>query len=233
MLPRANSSCQTLHRNEARIMSTLKYRPFHRRHLPHVQPPGAVLFVTFRLAGSIPREVRARLVAEAERSEALLSGIADPMERDRQAYLDERRLFGHWDRALDMAKSGPLWLGDPKIAHAIAEALHYRDGRVYELEAFCIMPNHVHAVFAPLPGDDGTYHALSAIMHSLKRYTARQANQLLGRRGTFWQGESYDHVVRDEREHERIIRYVVDNPVKAGLVKRAGEWEWSYCKYDL
>ncbi len=214
-------------------MSTLKYQLFHRRHLPHVQPPGASLFVTFRLAASIPTEVRGRLIAEAERTETLLACIADPQERARQAYLGQKRIFGRWDRALDVAQRGPCWLRDPKIADLVAKALHYCDGRLYDLEAFCIMPNHVHMVFAPLPKDDGTYHALSAIMHSLKRYTARQANVLLGRRGTFWQGESYDHVVRDEGELHGIIKYVQNNPVKAGLVKSAGDWEWTYCKYEL
>lgn len=207
------------------------YRPFYRRHLPHAQPPGAVLFVTFRLAGSIPTEVRARLVAEAERSEASLACIADPEDREQQAYLEERRIFGRWDRALDMALSGPFWLRDPKIAAVIAKALHHRDGRVYNLDASCIMPNHVHVVFAPLRKDDGTYHAMSAVMHSLKRYTAREANVLLGRRGTFWKDESYDHVVRDEGELQRVVAYVINNPVKAGLVQDWKEWRWTYCKY--
>lgn len=214
-------------------MSRLQYREYYRRHLPHIQWPGATLFVTSRLAGSIPAQLRRRLVAEAEQGEAALTRIVDPQARARQAYRQHEHFFARWDKILDAAGTGPLWLRDPQVADLVARALHHRDGRVYQLEAFCIMPNHVHVVFAPLPRDDGTYHALSVIMHSLKRHTARQANLLLGRRGTFWQDESYDHVIRDEREFRRIIRYVADNPVKAGLVTRPGEWEWSYCRYDL
>jgi REP element-mobilizing transposase RayT len=67
-------------------------------------------------------------------------------------------------------------------------------------------------------------------MHSLKRYTARQANQLLGREGAFWQHENYDHVVRDEEEWQRIITYILNNPVKAGLVQNWEDWEWTYYK---
>jgi REP element-mobilizing transposase RayT len=72
---------------------------------------------------------------------------------------------------------------------------------------------------------------MSAIMHSLKRYTARESNLLLGREGQFWQHENYDHVVRDEAELNRIIRYVLNNPAEAGLVERWEDWQWSYCKY--
>ncbi|HUS70716.1 MAG TPA: hypothetical protein VM075_08075 [Anaerolineae bacterium] len=70
-------------------------------------------------------------------------------------------------------------------------------------------------------------------MHSLKRYTARQANVLLGRRGHFWQHENYDHVVRDRPEQDRIIDYVLNNPVRAGLVEHWEDWKWTYCKYEM
>jgi len=214
-------------------MSTLEYQLFYRRHLPHVQPPGATLFITFRLAGSIPTEVLQRLLTEAKQGEEVLARIPDPQERIRRAYLQQRRLFSKWDTALDMAQSGPFWLRDPRIADLVSESLHHRDNQVYDLDAFCFMPNHVHLVYTPLPKADGTYHAMSAIMHSLKRYTARQANLLLGREGSFWQHENYDHVVRDEAEWRRIITYVLNNPVKAGLVQHWKEWPWSYCKHPV
>ena len=69
---------------------------------------------------------------------------------------------------------------------------------------------------------------ISSIMHSLKRYVASEANQLLGREGTFWQHENYDHVVRDEGEWRRIVKYVINNPVAAGLVKQWEDWEWTF-----
>ncbi len=214
-------------------MSTLEYKLFYRRHLPHIQPPGATLFITFRLAGSIPAEVLQQLRVEADRVEAILACIPDPQKRAERAYLEQRRLFGKWDTALDMARSGPFWLRDPQIADLVAESLHHRDGRVYDLVAYCIMPNHVHVVYTPLLKEDGTYYAMSAIMHSLKLYTARESNLLLGREGQFWQHENYDHFVRDEAELRRIIWYVLNNPVKAGLVEYWEEWKWSYCKYPL
>lgn len=90
------------------------------------------------------------------------------------------------------------------------------------------MPNHVHMVFTPLLRTSDEYYSLASIMGSLKGYTAREANALLGRKGQFWQHESYDRAVRDEEECMRIIAYVIENPVKAGLVKEASEWRWTY-----
>ena len=77
------------------------------------------------------------------------------------------------------------------------------------------------------------YNSLSSIMQSLKGYTARKANQILGRSGAFWQHESYDHCVRNPNELKRIITYVLNNPVKIGLVDEWKKWQWSYYRQDL
>jgi REP element-mobilizing transposase RayT len=70
-------------------------------------------------------------------------------------------------------------------------------------------------------------------MHSIKRHTAYEANLILNRSGDFWQHESYDHIVRDDAEFERIVKYVLYNPVKADLVKEQADWKWSYCKHGM
>ncbi len=210
-----------------------EYRTFYRRHLPHWQPKAATLFVTFRLAGSLPREVIEALIAVREREKEALAGIAEEGARGKQMYDDERRAFGRWDAALDASKTGPHWLRQLKIANILVEALHYRHERVYELVAFCIMPNHVHVVFTPLKQERGSFHPLERIMQSLKRHTARQANIVLGRKDPFWQAESYDHFVRDEGELNRIIQYVIYNPVKAGLIADWKDWPWTHISADF
>lgn len=210
----------------------LEYRFHYRRNLPHYQPEGATIFITFRLAGSIPMPTLLRLAEEYERTMATLKRQPASAERDEQIYLEQRRAFGRWDAALDALDGGPRWLEDPRIAQLLVESLHYRHGRVYDLHAFCIMPNHGHAVFTPLAKQDGSFYSLAAIMHSLKRYTARQANLILGRTGAFWQHENYDHVVRDLAEFQRIVAYVLNNPVKAGLVREWQDWPWSYMNPD-
>ena len=207
-----------------------EHRLFYRRHLPHWQPAGATLFITFRLADSLPRVVIAALQEERDQKEQALSHISDAQERRKQAYLEKRRAFGQWDTALHVSDNGPQWLADPRVAAVVVEALKYRDERVYDLLAFCVMPNHVHSVYAPLQGEDGMYYALHRIQQSLKRHTARQANKALGRQGAFWQAESYDHVVRDAGELARVLQYVANNPVKAGLVSDWEAWPWTYVK---
>ncbi|MBM3189477.1 MAG: hypothetical protein FJZ90_12225 [Chloroflexi bacterium] len=234
----------------------MTYREFYRRHLPHWQPADAVLFVTFRLAGSLPQHVLQALDQEREQARKASAAIADPAARRKQDNLDERRHFGRWDRALDSDTEGPRWLGQPEIAEVVVEALHHRDGHVYDLFAYCVMPNHVHlagrigntahvgrignppygSAAAGSAGvgriDNPTYFPLQKVMQSLKRHTARQANLRLGREGPFWQAESYDHVVRDAAELERVVSYVLNNPVKAGLVDSWDNWPWSYCKWE-
>lgn len=111
----------------------------------------------------------------------------------------------------------------------------------YDLLAYCIMPNHVHLVFtvrhdyissirakARATSTTARYR-VTDILRLIKGSTAREANKILHRTGTFWQHESYDHVVRDGKELERVVRYVINNPVKAGFVAKAEDWKWSYC----
>lgn len=201
---------------------------FYTRHLPHYNPPGAALFLTFRLAGSIPNEVLWQLQREFDLINQQLDAIPNRNERKVAAYLEQRKHFGRWDSALDAANHGPIYLAVDEIANLVKESIHHRDGKVYKLHAYCIMSNHVHVLFTPLREDGGTYYAMSKIMQSLKGYTAYEANRLLGRSGQFWQDESYDHAVRDADEYQRIVRYILNNPVKAGLVKGSKDWPWSY-----
>ncbi len=162
-------------------MSNLDYQLFYRRHLPHYQPPGSTVFVTFRLANSLPVEVIRRLMEEAARIDRELDRISDSAMKSQQAYVEHRRMFAKWDTELDTSSYGPHWLRDRQVASLVAEGLHYRDGKAYALDGYSLMPNHAHVVFTPLKKNEVEYHTLSAIMHSLKRHTAQAANALLHR----------------------------------------------------
>jgi putative transposase len=197
-------------------MSTLDYQLYYQRTLPHYQPPGATLFITFRLAGSLPKEVIQHLEVEKHREELEIDRISGQKARENAAYQAQKRLFAKWDAELDAAENSPHWLAEPGIANIVCAAMHHMDNQVYTLDAYCVMPNHVHMVFTPLVKDE-TVHPLSKILHSLKGFTARKANILLGRRGDFWQHESYDHVVRNSAELARIVEYVRMNPIRVGL----------------
>jgi putative transposase len=170
--------------------------------------------------------------------------IPDPDEVAEEKLKFHRRWLKKFEDLMDGATTGPLWLKEERIADIVDEALRYRDGKIYRLDAFCVMPNHVHAVFAPLlteamaeraiqqkrngQNNDDIKVVMASIMQSLKGRTARQCNLALNREGQFWQHESFDHIIRSQSEWERIVDYVVNNPVKAGLVKNWQDWKWSY-----
>jgi putative transposase len=213
---------------------------YYRRNLPHYQPANATFFVTFRLAGSLPPDVIAKLKEEYGFLQSKLSDIRND-DRKKKLLADEhRRYFHKFDEFLDKHSTAPTWLSDPRIAHVVAEAIRYRDGNDYDMIAYCIMPNHVHLVFEIVERfdeslsvrDNVPHYKVTDIMGSLKKHTALEANKILCRSGQFWQHESYDHVVRSGKELDGIISYVLNNPVKAKLVSRWEEWKWSYCIFE-
>ena len=121
--------------------------------------------------------------------------------------------FVWMDRHLDSTRTGPVYLSQEAVARAVAAALHLGVSLGhYDLGALChSLQSHARAAVAE-------NHAVP-LMQSLKGASARDANRILGRTGqSFWQAESYDHRVRDEVEWQRIVRYIEDNPVKAGSV---------------
>jgi putative transposase len=173
---------------------------YHRRNLPHYYPPEAILFVTFRLFGSLP-------IPKLPTQSPVTAGKA----------------FVAADRALDRATTGPQWLKDPRIAGIVAEAIHQGETNyhLYETFSWVIMSNHVHLVIRPS-------RPLPQVTRWLKGSTARAANLVLCRTGQpFWAYESYDHCVRNPEELDRIIGYVERNPVTAGLVPSMEDWPWS------
>ena len=183
--------------------------------LPHWEEKRATYFVTFRLADALPASVLESFELRRENILAATDlGGADVSQYKRDKL---RELFdGLIERHLD-AGSGSCYLARPKIAEVVAATLKHYNGQRYTILAWCLMPNHVHVVFTAHSGS-----TLAEILHSWKSFSASRANRLLGRTGPFWQREYYDHLVRDDRDLERVVQYVLDNPAKAGLV----DWRW-------
>lgn len=189
--------------------------------LPHLKREGATYFVTFRLSGTLPREVLLQLKQERERILHEAELAKRPL-----TWQEQRELFNWYAERVDAyldAGHGECWLRQPKVAALVAGALRHFDGQRYSLHAWVVMPNHVHAVVRPEPP-----HTLSEILKSWKGYTAVHANRLLGREGnSLWQSESYDHCCRDDEDRARCCAYTVMNPVKAGLCAQPEDWPWS------
>lgn len=163
------------------------------RNLPHIQPVEAIFFVTARLHGSIPVHVLEQIREETEQEKVRLAQSGTEPDRIRQ----RKREFARFDTYLDTPQNGPYWLSQPAIARVLVEAVRYRDGKQYELIAFCVMSNHYHLVIDTRRlGDEK--RPLYKIMQALHGYVALESNRLLARTGSFWHNEYYDHVVRDD-----------------------------------
>ena len=172
---------------------------YSRGYLPHLDAPGLVQAVTFRLADALPNRVLEAWKDTCEDGEVL---------RRVAAYLDA----GH----------GSCLLRHARAAAAVEEALLQHDGRRYRLLAWVVMPNHVHALAAMLDG-----WPLGKIVRAWKGASSRAINRLSGRRGRVWQPGYFDRFIRDEEHLARAVSYIEENPVKAGLVDHPEQWPFS------
>ena len=117
---------------------------------------------------------------------------------------------------------GECHLKNPAIALSIVETLEKFDGIKFKLASWVIMPNHVHLLLKPHKN-----FSLAEIMHSIKSYTAHEANKILKRTGKFWSKEYFDRYIRDAEHFEKTVRYIHNNPVKAGLCNHPKDWCFS------
>lgn len=182
---------------------------FWRGVLPHWEVVDGRYFVTVRLANSLPRRV----------TEELSAALSDATEKD---FLKKSRAyFKQVEQWLDK-NTGDTWLRRPELAGIVQSTIDkYAELGHWHMSAAVTMPNHVHLFFRC--GD----RSLSHVMRGFKRYTARACNAALGREGKrFWQKEWFDHWSRSTQEDDKIVSYIRNNPVQAGLVKDGKEWPW-------
>lgn len=193
-------------------------------------------FITFRLANSLPVHVIRELKEARERERQRIRAEFSGPQQWNELYKLDKRYFARFDGWLDRCVEGsPRWLGNEKVAQIVADEFHALDGERYRLIAYCLMSNHGHLVidtagYTFKPSHDGVTapYPLTDTLKRLKGRTARFCNQALGRNGAFWHPESYDHVIRDQKEYQRIVWYTLNNPVKAGLVERWEDWKFTF-----
>jgi putative transposase len=168
-----------------------------RGYIPHFDSPETIQHIVFRTRDSLPKFL----------SETL---PVDPALR-RTAV----------DALLDESKNGCA-LSDAVAARLVEQAMLRFDGVRYDILAWCIMPDHVHAVM-------DLHHGRRAgdIIRSWKTFTAREINQLSGAQGSFWAPDYFDRFMRNEDHLLRTVDYVEKNPVTAGLVANAADWPFS------
>jgi len=173
----------------------------HRTNLPHWQQHEAWQFVTWRLADSLPK---VKLDEWQSEKDAWLAQHPQPW--DDSTHREYHELFSarinHW---LD-AGHGACILKDPACSRIVADALRHFDGQRYTLGPFIVMPNHVHVLFRP-----SEVHALENIIHSWKSFSANQLNKLIGSKGTLWQNDYWDTMIRHERHWHACRQYILKN----------------------
>lgn len=201
---------------------------FYKRHLPHWQPEKGEYFVTFGLKGSLPKDAVTCIKEEYKQISGELAKNQTLADSER---INRKMIFKWYEDLFDKGSWGPTWLKNPEIAEIVKKSTFFFNQSEYDLYAFTIMSNHDHMVFKLMPNSNNSVtYPVSWILGRLKSYTANKCNQKLKRTGAFWQDESYDHVIRDSKELTRVMRYVLNNPVKAELVENWTDWRFTYCK---
>ncbi len=200
---------------------------YSRHYLPHADFAHKLQSITYRLWDSLPQKVLVRIQEELKL-----------VDIDRQK-VERRRKIESW---LDTG-IGCCALADPTAAKLIIENWKHFDQKRYDLVAYVVMPNHVHVLIRPYEGN-----SLGEIIRSWKTHTGRwinegiregrikvrrkhseldnQKNSQLGE-GAFWMREYWDRYIRDENHYNNTVRYIHNNPVKAGLVKEPEHWPFS------
>ncbi len=105
--------------------------------------------------------------------------------------------------------------------------MHYNDHK-WKVYAAVTLPDHVHLLVQPLTHPDGGVYNLTEVIHSVKRFSVHQINKGRGAKGSIWQDERYDRIVRDEVEFLEKRNYIRNNPVKAGLAPYPEDYPWLY-----
>ena len=176
-----------------------------RGYLPHFDAPNVTQFVTFLLRDAFPVTRRREW---------------EPLLRESNESLRKRKLEAWLDRG-----HGECWLRRPDVAGRVEQVLRAEDGRTYRLRAWALMPNHVHLVV------DVWQTPLSSLLQLWKGRSAREANKVLKRHGTFWEREYFDTLIKDEAHLRKAVRYTDNNPVKAGFVCDPKRWLWSSARF--
>ena len=175
------------------------HKGWHNRgYLPHLDCPGLIQAITFRLADAVPKKVIDRWKVDLERE-----GATD-IERQK-ALRKNIALF-------EDAGHGVCELRNPSCAAVMRDALFHFDGDRYRLLDWCVMPNHIHLLIYVPEGS-----RLGDLVKSWKIHTCREINRLLGRSSSLWAKDYHDRFIRDERHLNSARAYIRRNPVKACL----------------
>lgn len=190
--------------------NSLGYGNFFRPHesyyidnsgkLPHIHQQDVLQFITFRLADSLPQ---IKLKEYKEMMEKWEEEHPKPWNPNEQLdYEDRMEIINEW---LD-ADYGECILKYAEVQKIVEKALKYFDGERYDLYDYIIMPNHVHILFMPYP-----QFVPKQLIKSIKDYTTKEINKLMGRTGTVWGREFFDRIMRSMNDYQSKAEYIKHN----------------------
>lgn len=196
-----------------------------RKYSPHFENQRYQM-ITYRLYDSVPREVIEqwkREVGVGMQAARLPNVVGEPpaLQMPTSLQQKQRQMLVLIDKYEDTGY-GQCFMKNDNVAQIVRDNLMFHNGKKYNLLKWCIMPNHVHILIEVFNGI-----SLSEIIHSWKSYSANQINKLFNRTGQVWMMEYFDRYIRDYDHFEKVVNYIHNNPVKAGLVKSPSEYRWS------
>lgn len=192
----------------------------HRHVLPHWQQAGKLVFVTWRLADSLPQEKLAEL-----REQKRLWELKQPKPWSAD---EEFAFHDQFDEQIERwlnAGMGSCVLQRPEVRQGLLDTLHHADGKDYDMLSYVVMPNHVHLLFRLRAGAE-----LEKVIQAWKSISSRRIGQTTGQKGEWWQEGYRDRLIRGPEHLERVLNYIRRNPVEAKL--REGRFEWWECGAD-
>ena len=230
---------------------------FHKRNLPHIYRPNSTYFITYRLKGTIPLKILEQLKekyitgktpktkTEKYKNEKLFFAEYDKyLDNNKKIqYLKNKEVAEKVKYSLhypDEKKYNLIcYTVMPNHVHVVFHLLENKDSTPAlpqtglsvirkNIPNFAKRRTVPQTILSAKKTKNNTDILIDNLMKSIKGISAREANKILERKGSFWQSESFDHIVRDEDELNRIVKYVIYNPVKAGLAEKWQDWEHTY-----
>ena len=188
---------------------------YSRGYLPHRDAPHLIQSVTYRLSDSLPQEKLKLLSDELAR-----------LPKDRIEIERRKRIEAWLDAGL-----GCCALAHAEVAQFVQKSFLHFHGERYHLHAWCVMPNHVHVLVEPLMD-------IAVLVQGWKSFTARwilsqnlRLDLHIPKSNQLWMREYWDRYIRDAEHYQKVLDYINQNPVRAGLCRTPEAWSWSSAAY--
>jgi REP element-mobilizing transposase RayT len=187
------------------------------RNLPHWEVKGGRYFLTARCAGSLPADVVMRL-------QEIHQNLRSIEPRSEEFAAMQREYFLTMEKYLDRSSAQGGVLRDPRAAQAVVSEFDLLTEWQVDVPHYSVMPNHWHALVVPR---EECARSIAEIMKRVKGRSAKAIRCQCGGAGAVWQREWFDRWVRDEVEWAKVVEYIHNNPVKAGLALTWRDHSWT------